>query len=148
MAVDVPGAGAASAKAENWTAPQGRSKRPTRTWWVAGVTAGVGWLATWTAGGHWPHISSQLLAALITIGLQLLLAYLVSNKGWLAKRRYVQGFGSDDRWPTEKWWVATTTVVIGFPVIYFVTGHWTRALTSQVIVIIGQRFLAYFVPNG
>ena len=145
MAADGPGAQAASAEAEN--KPQAGRFRPTRTWWVAGVTAGVGWLATWTAGRHWPLIGSQLLAALIVIGLQLLLAYLVSNKGWLAKRRYVQGFGSDDRWPTEKWWVATATVVIGFPVIYFVTGHWTRALTSQVIVIIGQRFLAYFVPN-
>lgn len=124
------------------------SGRPTRTWWVAGVSAGVGWLATWTAGRHWPHISGQLLAALITIALQLLLAYLVSNKGWLARLRYVQGFGSNHWWPTEKWWVATATVVIAFPVIYLVTGQWTMALTSQVIVIIGQRFLAYFVPNN
>jgi hypothetical protein len=145
MAADVPGARAGSAKTEN--KPQARGWRPTRTWWVAGVTAGIGWLATWTAGRHWPLISSQLLAALITIILQLLLAYLVSNNRWLAKRRYVKGYGSDNWWPTAKWWVATATVVIAFPVIYFVTGHWTRALTSQVIVIVGQRFLAYFVPN-
>jgi hypothetical protein len=145
MAADVPGAQVAPAEAEN---PQSGRWSPTRTWWVAGVTAGIGWLATWTADRHWPHISSQLLAALIAIVLQLLLAYLVSNKEWLAHRRYVKGFGSSVWWPTAKWWVATATVVIAFPITYLVTRHWTRDLTSQVIIIVGQRILAYFVPNN
>ena len=79
---------------------------------------------------------------------QRMLAYAVPNDGWLAHFSFVRGNGSSKWWPTAKWWTATISALIGFPIIWWVTGHWTRDLTGQAITIVGQRVLAYFVPNN
>jgi hypothetical protein len=76
------------------------------------------------------------------------MAYFVRNDGWLASFHFVKGGDGWDLWPTAKWWTATMIALIGFPIIWWVTGYWTRDLTGQAITIVGQRVLAYIVPNN
>jgi hypothetical protein len=121
---------------------------PTRKWWVASISGSFGWLGTWGADAAWPLVSSQLLGMGITIVVQRVLAYAVPNVGWPARLPLIRGNGWGIWWPTAKWWTATLSALIGFPVIWWVTGaQWTRDLTGQAIAIVGQRILAYFVPN-
>jgi hypothetical protein len=124
--------------------------KTTRKWWVASISATFGWLGIWAADTRWPDVSSQLVGAGITILVQRVLAYVVPNEGWPARLpvvgRFVRRCGSSIWLPTAKWWTATGIALVGFPVTWLVTG-WTRDLTGQAITIVGQRVLAYFVPN-
>jgi hypothetical protein len=118
---------------------------------VASVTAVFGFIGTWFTAGRW---TAQLAGALGTIVIQQLGAYIVSNDGRFtnAGRAVLRRFGAEPRrrhlLPTTKWWIATIIASVGFVVTPLLTGRWTRDLTGALIVIAGQRLLAYIVPNA
>ncbi len=52
------------------------------------------------------------------------------------------------RWPTQKWWAATILAMTGLLTTWGGTGwHWTNTLSGATITLLGQRLVAYIVPN-
>jgi hypothetical protein len=51
-------------------------------------------------------------------------------------------------WPTPKWWAATVLAASGLLATWGGTGwHWSNTLSGATITLVGQRLVAYLVPN-
>jgi len=52
-------------------------------------------------------------------------------------------------WPTPKWWAATILAASGILATWGGTGwHSNNTLSGALITLLGQRLVAYLIPNG
>ena len=52
------------------------------------------------------------------------------------------------KWPTNKWWAATVTAIAGLLTTWATTQGWTKEMSGVAIALVGQRIVAYLVPNS